>query len=50
MNSTQYRRRIVPALGSDNGDTADKQEQLFLSSAICNGEDLGPFVRKACWN
>ncbi|KAL6502807.1 Exocyst complex component S15B [Orobanche hederae] len=47
MNSTKYRRKIVPAAGSDNGDTADKQEQLLLSSAICNGEDLGPFVRKA---
>ncbi|GFP80638.1 exocyst complex component sec15b [Phtheirospermum japonicum] len=46
MNSTKSRRKIVPAT-ADNGDTADKQDQLLLSSSICNGEDLGPFVRKA---
>ncbi|KAL3827810.1 hypothetical protein ACJIZ3_016612 [Penstemon smallii] len=45
MNSTKSRRKIVPA-AVENGDTADKQDQLLLSSAICNGEDLGPFVRK----
>ncbi|KAK4482168.1 hypothetical protein RD792_009309 [Penstemon davidsonii] len=45
MNSTKSRRKIVPAV-VENGDTADKQDQLLLSSAICNGEDLGPFVRK----
>ncbi|KAI3449463.1 hypothetical protein Pfo_006128 [Paulownia fortunei] len=45
MNSTKTRRKIVPA--AENGDTADKQDQLLLSAAICNGEDLGPFVRKA---
>ncbi|GER43713.1 exocyst complex component sec15B [Striga asiatica] len=44
MNPTKSRRKIVPA---ENGDTADKQDQLLLSAAICNGEDLGPFVRKA---
>ncbi|KAL0315222.1 UNVERIFIED_CONTAM: Exocyst complex component SEC15B [Sesamum calycinum] len=46
MTSTKTRRRIVPA-ASENGDTADKQDQLLLSAAICNGEDLGSFVRKA---
>ncbi|KAL2236561.1 exocyst complex component SEC15B [Sesamum indicum] len=46
MTSTKTRRRIVPA-AAENGDTADKQDQLLLSSAICNGEDLGSFVRKA---
>ncbi|KAL0453032.1 UNVERIFIED_CONTAM: Exocyst complex component SEC15B [Sesamum latifolium] len=45
MTSTKTRRRIVPA-ASENGDTADKQDQLLLSAAICNGEDLGSFVRK----
>ncbi|KAL0437641.1 UNVERIFIED_CONTAM: Exocyst complex component SEC15B [Sesamum radiatum] len=46
MTSTKTRRRIVPA-AAENGDTADKQDQLLLSAAICNGEDLGSFVRKA---
>ncbi|EYU42226.1 hypothetical protein ABFS82_O001300 [Erythranthe guttata] len=45
MNSTKSRRKIVPS-ASDNGDSAEKQELLLLSSAICNGEDLGSFVRK----
>lgn len=44
MNSTNTRRKVVPA--AENGDTADKQDQLLLSAAICNGEDLGSFVRK----
>ncbi|XP_073052425.1 exocyst complex component SEC15B [Primulina eburnea] len=46
MISTKTRRKIVPA-AAENGDTADKQDQLLLSASICNGEDLGPFVRKA---
>ncbi|XP_075509581.1 exocyst complex component SEC15B [Primulina tabacum] len=46
MSSTKTRRKIVPA-AAENGDTADKQDQLLLSASICNGEDLGPFVRKA---
>ncbi|XP_073292134.1 exocyst complex component SEC15B [Primulina huaijiensis] len=46
MSSTKTRRKIVPAV-AENGDTADKQDQLLLSASICNGEDLGPFVRKA---
>lgn len=46
MSSTQTRRRIVPA-AAENGDTAEKQDQLLLSASISNGEDLGPFVRKA---
>lgn len=36
----------MPA-AAENGDTADKQDQLLLSASICNGEDLGPYVRKA---
>ncbi|GMI69444.1 exocyst complex component sec15B [Hibiscus trionum] len=39
------RRKVAPA-AADGGDSGDKLEQLLLSSAICNGEDLGPFVRK----
>ncbi|KAF2298376.1 hypothetical protein GH714_023366 [Hevea brasiliensis] len=46
MHSTKLRRKVAPANGVlDN--SADKQDQLLLSAAICNGEDLGPFVRKA---
>ncbi|KAK6135072.1 hypothetical protein DH2020_031193 [Rehmannia glutinosa] len=45
MNSVKSRRKIAPA--TENGDTAEKQDQLLLSTAICNGEDIGPFVRKA---
>ncbi|XP_021280958.1 exocyst complex component SEC15B [Herrania umbratica] len=44
--STRSRRKVAPA-AADGGDSGDKLEQLLLSSAICNGEDLGPFVRKA---
>ncbi|KAM7527044.1 hypothetical protein LguiB_030454 [Lonicera macranthoides] len=40
------RRKVAPA-AAENGDSADKLDQLLLSAAICNGEDLGPFVRKA---
>ncbi|XP_007050968.2 PREDICTED: exocyst complex component SEC15B [Theobroma cacao] len=46
MQSTRSRRKVAPA-AADGGDSGDKLEQLLLSSAICNGEDLGPFVRKA---
>ncbi|KAE8693732.1 Exocyst complex component SEC15B [Hibiscus syriacus] len=46
MQSTRSRRKVAPG-AADSGDSGDKQEQLLLSSAICNGEDLGPFVRKA---
>ncbi|KVI12479.1 Exocyst complex subunit Sec15-like protein [Cynara cardunculus var. scolymus] len=40
------RRKVVVAT-AENGDTGDKLDQLLLSSAICNGEDLSPFIRKA---
>ena len=43
MQTTKSRRRIVPA----DGFGGDKQDQLLLSSAIANGEDISPFVRKA---
>ncbi|MBA0818968.1 hypothetical protein Gohar_021430, partial [Gossypium harknessii] len=46
MKSTRSRRKMAPA-ASDAGDSGEKLEQLLISSAICNGEDLGPFVRKA---
>ncbi|CAH9112605.1 unnamed protein product [Cuscuta europaea] len=46
MSSFKMRRKVVPA-ASENGESADKLDQLLLSSAISNGEDLGPFVRKA---
>ncbi|XVF80601.1 hypothetical protein PTKIN_Ptkin15bG0086900 [Pterospermum kingtungense] len=46
MQSTRSRRKVAPA-AADGGESGDKLEQLLLSSAICNGEDLGPFVRKA---
>lgn len=44
--STRTRRKVVAAT-ANGGDSSDKLDQLLLSSAICNGEDLGPFVRKA---
>lgn len=46
MSSTKNRRKVAPT-AADSGDSADKLDQLLLSSAICNGEDLAPFVRKA---
>ncbi|XP_012490394.1 exocyst complex component SEC15B [Gossypium raimondii] len=46
MKSTRPRRKMAPA-AADAGDSGEKLEQLLISSAICNGEDLGPFVRKA---
>ncbi|XP_020231730.1 exocyst complex component SEC15B [Cajanus cajan] len=44
ISSKPPRRKVVPANGDDS---ADKLDQLLLSSAICNNEDLGPFIRKA---
>ncbi|KAL2345428.1 hypothetical protein Fmac_006713 [Flemingia macrophylla] len=44
LSSKPPRRKVVPANGDDS---ADKLDQLLLSSAICNNEDLGPFIRKA---
>ncbi|XP_065860443.1 exocyst complex component SEC15B [Euphorbia lathyris] len=46
MHSTKPRRKVAPANG-DADNSVEKQEQLLLSAAICNGEDLGPFIRKA---
>ncbi|KAI3787652.1 hypothetical protein L1987_42264 [Smallanthus sonchifolius] len=45
MNSSKTRRKVVVA-SAENGDSGDKLDQLLLSSAICNGEDLSPFIRK----
>ncbi|KAM1169044.1 hypothetical protein PS2_030622 [Malus domestica] len=46
MLLTKSRRKVAPS-AAKNGDSAEKLDQLLLSSAICNGEDVGPFVRKA---
>ncbi|KAF3655670.1 Exocyst complex component SEC15B [Capsicum annuum] len=46
MNTSKMRRKVVPA-AVENADSADKLDQLLLSAAICNGEDVAPFVRKA---
>ncbi|KAF6173805.1 hypothetical protein GIB67_003806 [Kingdonia uniflora] len=32
---------------NDDDDSSEKLDLLLLSSAICNNDDLGPFVRKA---
>ncbi|KAK8654351.1 hypothetical protein V6N13_128320 [Hibiscus sabdariffa] len=45
MQATRSRRKVAPE-AADGGDSGGKLEQPLLSSAICNGEDLGPFVRK----
>ncbi|KAL6210365.1 hypothetical protein ACLB2K_015598 [Fragaria x ananassa] len=47
MSSIKSRRKVTPAAAADNVDSAEKLDQLLLSSAISNGEDVGPFVRKA---
>ncbi|XP_008807302.1 exocyst complex component SEC15B-like [Phoenix dactylifera] len=41
------RRKVAPDSSDATGGEAGRQDLLQLSSAICNGEDLGPFVRKA---
>ncbi|PSR94749.1 Exocyst complex component SEC15B like, partial [Actinidia chinensis var. chinensis] len=46
MQTSKLRRKVVPTAAVD-GESADKLDQLLLSAAVCNGEDLGPFVRKA---
>ncbi|KAI9181443.1 hypothetical protein LWI28_015056 [Acer negundo] len=46
MYPSKTRRKVAPAT-ANGGDSADKLDQLLLSSVICNGEDIGPFVRKA---
>ncbi|GAB2287190.1 Exocyst complex component S15B [Dionaea muscipula] len=43
MQSFKSRRKVAP-VGSNE---AEKQEQLLLAAAICNDDDLSPFVRKA---
>ncbi|KAI3693536.1 hypothetical protein L1987_76480 [Smallanthus sonchifolius] len=45
MNSSKTRRKVVVA-SAENGDSGDKLDQLLLSSSICNGEDLSPFICK----
>ncbi|KAL0712573.1 hypothetical protein Bca4012_019551 [Brassica carinata] len=45
MQSPKPRRKAGPT--TTNGpDSAEKLDELLISSAICNNEDLGPFVRK----
>ncbi|XXG84269.1 hypothetical protein AAC387_Pa10g1818 [Persea americana] len=46
QSSSKTRRKVAP-VSSDGPDSSDKQDLLHVSSAICNGDDLGPFVRKA---
>ncbi|CAN8255034.1 unnamed protein product [Cochlearia groenlandica] len=43
MQSSNVRRKVVAGTGVDS---SEKLDELLISSAICNGEDLGPFVRK----
>ena len=38
---------VENALQSGPDDSSEKFDQLLLSSAICNNEDLGPLFRKA---
>ncbi|KAK1316094.1 putative exocyst complex component 6 [Acorus calamus] len=44
-------RRVVPAPHHRPDpippSSGDKHDHILISSAICNGDDLGPFVRKA---
>ncbi|KAM3735750.1 hypothetical protein ACB098_10G110600 [Castanea mollissima] len=45
MQSTKSRRKVAP--NTAPGTKTNKLDQLLLSSAICNNEDIGPFIRKA---
>ncbi|XP_043722354.1 exocyst complex component SEC15B-like [Telopea speciosissima] len=45
MQTSRISRKVAPV--ANDGDSSDKLDQLLLSSAICNTEDLVPFVRKA---
>ncbi|KAJ8624468.1 hypothetical protein MRB53_032998 [Persea americana] len=38
-------RKVAP-VSSDGPDSSNKQDLLHVSSVICNGDDLGPFVCK----
>lgn len=44
--SSKTRRKIAP-VASNGHDSSDKQDFFLVSSTICNGEDLGPLIRKA---
>ncbi|KAJ8749624.1 hypothetical protein K2173_026273 [Erythroxylum novogranatense] len=46
MHSTKVRRKLAP-VNRELDNSADKQEQLLLSTTICDDGDLGPFIRKA---
>ncbi|KAF5202588.1 Exocyst complex component sec15b [Thalictrum thalictroides] len=45
MQSSKITRKVTTI--SNDGDSTEKLDELLISSAICNGEDLGPFIRKA---
>ncbi|OVA02625.1 Exocyst complex subunit Sec15-like [Macleaya cordata] len=45
MQSSWTRRKVAPV--TKNGDSDDKLDEHVVSSTICNGEDLGPLVRKS---
>ncbi|XP_050237144.1 exocyst complex component SEC15B [Mercurialis annua] len=48
MYTSKVRRKVSPAGNGDiDNNSAEKQDQFLLSAAICNGEDLGPFIRKS---
>lgn len=44
---SKARRKVIPAQNANGAESGEKLDQLLLSNAICNGEDIGPFVRKA---
>ncbi|CAB80728.1 AT4g02350 [Arabidopsis thaliana] len=46
MQSSKGRRKVGSTTAGAGIDSAEKLDELLISSAICNGEDLGPFVRK----
>ncbi|CAL9233286.1 unnamed protein product [Arabidopsis halleri] len=46
MQSAKGRRKVGSTTAGTGIDSAEKLDELLISSAICNGEDLGPFVRK----
>ncbi|CAL5425976.1 unnamed protein product [Camellia sinensis] len=44
MHSSKLRRKVTTTAATPD---AAKLDQVLLSAAVCNGEDLAPFVRKA---
>ncbi|PWA55395.1 exocyst complex component sec15B [Artemisia annua] len=46
MNTVKSRRKIPVTSSETTTDSGDKLDQLLLSTAIQNNEDLSPFIRK----